>query len=250
MAHLEELSPREKREQTLRKLERVDALELALQFFEEDHTKREYVFFVMLEFVDEKKMVIDTKKVTIATKKINYHAFTVLQKVVPMDHGAYAEMHKTFGLRMNSGRKKYKIPSTEDIVQPWAAAIKARLADDAQYEAELEERAAAVSTAMSAKKMGAALKAALKDPPVKCKNLDLKTRSAELVFRVLKSVSGKGMEKHSKNLNPEQQDNLMRYIYRGLSDPSNAKDFLKWHAAVVNAAGLGVINRVLCGPLV
>ena len=85
----------------------------------------------MLEFVDEKKMVMDTKKVTIATKKINYHAFTVLQKVVPMDHAAYKEMHTTFGLRMNSGRKKYKIPSTETIVSAWADAIQAYVSNEA-----------------------------------------------------------------------------------------------------------------------
>jgi len=86
-------------------------------------TKREFVYFVMLEFVDEKKVVVDTKKVTIATKKISYDAFLVLQKVVEMDQSAYERMHETFGLRLNSGRKTYKIPPIADIVAPWAKAV-------------------------------------------------------------------------------------------------------------------------------
>ena len=77
----------------------------------------------MLEFVDEKKIVVDKKKVTIATKKIPYDAFLVLQKVVEMDQSAYESMHETFGLRLNSGRKTYKIPPIADIVAPWAEAV-------------------------------------------------------------------------------------------------------------------------------
>ena len=33
------------------------------------------------------------------------------------------------------------------------------------------------------------------NPPVKCKNLGLKTRSAELIFKVLKAVPSKSIEK-------------------------------------------------------
>ena len=85
------------------------------------------MYFVMLEFVNEKKkgVEVDKKKVFIATKKINYEAFLVLQKVVPMDYDAYEEQHKTFTLRLNSGRNKMKVPDIESVVKPWAAAIQA-----------------------------------------------------------------------------------------------------------------------------
>lgn len=242
---------REQRETELKKLERVDALELALNYFVEDDSKLEFLFFVMLEFVDEKKMVVDTKKVTIATKKISYEAFTVLQKAQPLlDDDVCAQMHKIFGLRMNSGRKKYKIPPVEVIVAPWADAINARLADDDQYLAELDERTTAVNASLAKKKMGPALKAALKDPPVKCRNLDIKSRTADVVYRVLRAVPSKSIEKQVKNLDSRQLDDLMRYVYRGLSTPGNASTLLKWHAALVSAGGLGVISRVLCGPTV
>ena len=77
----------------------------------------------MLEFVDEKKMKIDTKKVRIATNKIPYEAFLVLREVVGMEQTEYESMHNVFGLRVNSGRKQYKIPKIADIVKVWAEAV-------------------------------------------------------------------------------------------------------------------------------
>ena len=241
---------RAQREGELRKLERIDALELALNYFVEDETKREFVYFVMLEFVDEKKVKVDTKKVTIATKKIPFEAFVVLQKVVAMDPSVYAGQHETFTARLNSGHKQFKVPPIEAIVEPWAAACEARVADDAQFEAELAERTSKANSALSGKKMAAALKVALTDPPIKSKNLDLKGRSAELIYRVLKAVPAKSIEKQVAKLDAQQLDILMRYVYRGLSVPGNASSFLKWHAAIVAAGGLGTVGRVLCGPLV
>jgi hypothetical protein len=236
----------------LKKLDLIDALERSLEMFVEDDTKRMYVFFVMLEFVNKTK--IDTKKVTTATKKISYDSFVQLQKVVPMDTACYGDFYETFTAQMNSGARsnKVKVPSIEKIVNPWKDAIAIRLADDKVFEEALQKRMEEVNEYLSNKQQGNALKAALADPPVKCRNLDIKTRNAELVLRVLKvaSKSLKNIDKNVKKLDSEQLATLMRYVSRGLSVPGNASYLLKWHSAATTFGGLGVITRVLCGPVV
>jgi len=50
-----------------------------------------------------------------------------------------------------------------------------------------------------------------------------------------------------KSLATEQQDILMKYIYRGMASPDlyNSAVLLNWHERVTEVAGVGCIVRVI-----
>ena len=45
------------------------------------------------------------------------------------------------------------------------------------------------------------------------------------------------------DLPDELCDTLMKYVYKGLSEPDNCAQFLKWHGYIVARAGVGCIVR-------
>ncbi len=62
---------------------------------------------------------------------------------------------------------------------------------------------------------------------------------------VLVNVKDTEMAGVVASLSDDNLDVLMKYIFRGLSDPKDASSLLKWHAAVVEKAGLGCIIRAM-----
>lgn len=66
-----------------------------------------------------------------------------------------------------------------------------------------------------------------------------------MVVSVLAAIKEADMKKNVDNLNPDELDVLMKYIYKGLEDGENSTALLKWHAAVSEKGGLGCIVRAL-----
>ena len=74
-----------------------------------------------------------------------------------------------------------------------------------------------------------------------------KDLALNLVMRVLLSVKTSQMEEAVNSLDRDQQDLLMKYIYRGFEAPSEGSSgvLLAWHEKVHAVAGVGCIVRVL-----
>ena len=68
-----------------------------------------------------------------------------------------------------------------------------------------------------------------------------------LVLRVLLSTKTNQVEECVKQLDNDQKDILMKYIYRGFEKPSegSSAQLLTWHEKTFASAGLGCIVRVL-----
>ncbi|XP_020620032.1 actin-related protein 2/3 complex subunit 5-like [Orbicella faveolata] len=106
---------------------------------------------------------------------------------------------------------------------------------------------AEVNNLLMQKKNAEALKAALTNAPILSKNQATKDKAFAVVLRVLTAVKSAEVEKAVKTLDKNEQDVLMKYIYRGFAEPTEGSSatLLTWHEKVLASAGLGSIVRVL-----
>ena len=114
--------------------------------------------------------------------------------------------------------------------------------DDA---AALSKREAAVESLLRSKRVGDALRDSLADPPVASKDLELKSKNAVIVLKVIAAVEDRQIDEVLGALSPDACDVLMKYIYKGLESPEQSSQLLKWHAKLLDKAGLGSIVRVM-----
>jgi actin related protein 2/3 complex subunit 5 len=115
---------------------------------------------------------------------------------------------------------------------------------DPAAQAAAAEKAKKVRSMMSKDPVGA-LKVALESPPVNCKDKVAKDAAAEVVIGVLQGMREDKMAEALEQLTEDEQDVLMKYVYRGLSMPTNNGSLLKWHSKVVQKAGIGCIVRAM-----
>ncbi|KAJ3443182.1 arp2/3 complex 16 kd subunit p16-arc [Anaeramoeba flamelloides] len=84
----------------------------------------------------------------------------------------------------------------------------------------------------------------LQEPPYDAEQQD-KQRIYEQVINSLSDTADNKMKEVCSNLDTDQQDALMRYIYKGLENCDNSLKLLKWHGHLSDVAGLGCIMRVM-----
>lgn len=89
------------------------------------------------------------------------------------------------------------------------------------------------------------LSKALVNPPYGKDIDDVKTKHMNTVFELLSSIKTNEILNAIKILNTEQQDVLMKYLYKGLMSPKiyNPTILLNWHEKLVEVAGNGCIVR-------
>lgn len=120
--------------------------------------------------------------------------------------------------------------------------------NDSSIKSAIEQRDKAVSQALTGGDKFKALTAALEDPPYATKDPTLRNQSGTVVAQVLLSAKEAEMKGLVEKLTPEQQDLLMKYIYRILENVDKSNDsatILKWHAVLTELAGVGCIVRAL-----
>jgi actin related protein 2/3 complex subunit 5 len=119
--------------------------------------------------------------------------------------------------------------------------------DNRDYAKEVAEREKVVRAALNKDDKKTALIKSLEDPPLGAKDDKVKIESSNVVYSVLAAAKEGEIDSLIDALDHDQQDLLMKYIYRSLSTgeaPSSAVLF-KWHKAVVAKAGMGCVVRVL-----
>lgn len=65
------------------------------------------------------------------------------------------------------------------------------------------------------------------------------------MYKALDAVAGSKIPGVVKKLDPEAADTAMKYVYRAMAETHNCSAMLKWHAALVEHAGLACISRVI-----
>lgn len=116
---------------------------------------------------------------------------------------------------------------------------------DAEYQSLCQEKQREINNQLNMGNVAGALKAAVADPPLGCKDQGIKDNYSRAVVSVLTAVKEADINKNVDALNPDELDVLMKYIYKGLEDGENSNSLLKWHAAATAKGGLGSIVRTL-----
>jgi len=104
-----------------------------------------------------------------------------------------------------------------------------------------------VMSLISQNKQIEALKYVLANAPLGNKNQAVRDAALTLALRVMLSFKTSQIEEAVKQLDNEQRDILMKYIYRGFEVPNekSSAQLLVWHDRVFNHSGVGSIVRVL-----
>jgi len=91
-----------------------------------------------------------------------------------------------------------------------------------------------------------ALKVALDSPPIGQPE-EVRDRAYKVVMEVLSAIKSSEITKVVGTLSAEEQDVLMKYVYRGMAGAEEglSASLLLWHGAIVAKSGLGSIVRVL-----
>lgn len=105
-----------------------------------------------------------------------------------------------------------------------------------------------VQNLLSSNKHSQALKLVLQtSPAVISTNNPAKDPTLALMIKVLTSIKASQVDGIVKELDNDQRDVLMRYIYRGFEIPAEGSSghLLIWHEKVFEISGVGSIVRVL-----
>ncbi|KAF9932642.1 hypothetical protein FBU30_007639 [Linnemannia zychae] len=121
------------------------------------------------------------------------------------------------------------------------------LRSQAEVEAEVNSRAQDVRSLLQRGNTAGALTASLQNPPYGALFHTAKARNTQTVMDVLNSIKIVDVPQLVKNLLPEEQDVLMKYLYAGMAAPeqNNSGHLLAWHEKLTEVAGQGCIVRVL-----
>ena len=116
---------------------------------------------------------------------------------------------------------------------------------DAQFQQIVEDNESAATQALNAGRGPSAIAEVLSNPIVGCKNQALKDRNADVMMKLLTSVKEAGVKAIVDSLNDDQNDLLMKYVYRLLATGESSTILLKWHECAFEKGGLGCIVRVI-----
>ncbi|KAF9167488.1 hypothetical protein DFQ27_001014 [Actinomortierella ambigua] len=116
-----------------------------------------------------------------------------------------------------------------------------------EVEALVGSRAQEVRSLLQRGNIGAALAKSLEDPPYGRDFDAAKERNTQTVMDVLNSTKSSDVPQLVKELNPVDQDVLMKYLYKGMASPEqyNSGVLLAWYEKLFEVAGQGCIVRVI-----
>ncbi|CAO3695443.1 unnamed protein product [Umbelopsis ramanniana] len=111
----------------------------------------------------------------------------------------------------------------------------------------VDARATDVRNLLTRGNNGEALTKSLEDPPYGRNLENAKAKNIKTVVDVLNQFRANDIPTAIKELNLDQQDVLMKYLYAALSKPEqfNSGMILNWHEKLTEVAGPGSIVRVM-----
>eukprot|EP01104_Vermistella_antarctica_P001057 TRINITY_DN1111_c0_g1_i1.p1 TRINITY_DN1111_c0_g1~~TRINITY_DN1111_c0_g1_i1.p1 ORF type:complete len:137 (+),score=35.48 TRINITY_DN1111_c0_g1_i1:30-413(+) len=116
---------------------------------------------------------------------------------------------------------------------------------DSDLQHIVTEREATVDGLIGQGKTQEALKESLRGPPHAAQDPAIKDQAAATVARVLATVKAADVKKHVAALDQNDQDTLMKYIFKNLATGENCNVLLVWHEQLKTEAGIGCIVRAI-----
>ncbi|TFK47123.1 arp2/3 complex [Heliocybe sulcata] len=121
--------------------------------------------------------------------------------------------------------------------------------DPAQVLDDAKAKAAAVRSSLSKGDIPGALTAVLDGAPYGPNVDEAKTLALQTLVTILNSTKSSDVSNIVKSLSQDQQDTLMKYIYKGMAMPGwgdvSGSVLLGWHEKLTEAAGIGCIVRTM-----
>jgi len=118
-----------------------------------------------------------------------------------------------------------------------------------QVLSDARQKQTAVRTLLSRGDTLAALSTVLDGAPYGANVEEAKSITLQSLLTILNSTKSIDIQAMLKALDPESQDTLMKYIYKGMATPGSsdisASVLLTWHEKLTEIAGTGCIVRVM-----
>ncbi|ETW79743.1 hypothetical protein HETIRDRAFT_477333 [Heterobasidion irregulare TC 32-1] len=118
-----------------------------------------------------------------------------------------------------------------------------------QAVAEVKAKAAEVRSSLSKGDIPGALATILDNPPYGSNAEEAKNLTLQTLVTVLNSTKSADIPTVVKSLTSDHQDNLMKYLYKGMAIPGwgdvSGSVLLGWHEKLTEVAGTGCIVRTM-----
>ncbi|KAJ1660849.1 arp2/3 complex subunit [Dispira simplex] len=116
-----------------------------------------------------------------------------------------------------------------------------------EVEAQVQNKASTVRSALTRGNVQEALHLALENPPFGNRFASAQHLNGQLVMDVLASTKTSDILTTVQALSQDEVDVLTKYIYHGLAHPAtyNCGILLSWHEKVTEVGGLGTLVRML-----
>jgi len=117
------------------------------------------------------------------------------------------------------------------------------MADEKEIESQIEKIKSEAEGLLSQSNPLKALQVAITAPAPRLAE-GKSDKIAVTIGNILTNIKDNETGKYVDTLNLDERTNLMKFIYRGMAQGSNCGALLKWHAALFDKDGVGVIMRV------
>ncbi|KAF8127621.1 actin-related protein ARPC5 [Boletus edulis] len=121
--------------------------------------------------------------------------------------------------------------------------------EPAQVLSDTKQKQLAVRSALNRSDITSALTVALEGPPYGPHVEEAKNLALQIVVSVLNSTKSTDVPAVLRSLSQDEQDTLMKYIYKGMGMPGwgdvSGSVLLGWHEKLTEIAGTGCIVRVM-----
>ncbi|KAF9028419.1 actin-related protein ARPC5 [Hymenopellis radicata] len=120
--------------------------------------------------------------------------------------------------------------------------------DPAEVVAAAKQKQGTVRSALSRSDIPGALSIALDSVPYGPNVDDAKLITLQVLLTIMNSTKSTDIPNVLKALSPEEQDTLMKYLYKGMATSGNdvsGSVLLDWHEKLTEVAGLGCIVRTM-----
>lgn len=85
----------------------------------------------------------------------------------------------------------------------------------------------------------------MSDPPLVVKDKQILERYAFCVMSAVAQIKDAEIDRIVQQMNEDQRDAMMKYVYRLLARGENCNQLLKWHECLFKASGIGCVVRAL-----
>jgi len=118
----------------------------------------------------------------------------------------------------------------------------------AEAQSQAKSKSLEVRSALQRNDIAGALTIALENPPYGDALQEARATTLATVLSILNSTKATDISPAIKLLDPAAQDNLMKYLYKGMAnvdEGANCSVLLNWHEKLTEAAGVGCIVRTM-----